>query len=244
MFRISEFMNALAQAEHTGTYPHRPHRNPRGPVVIWNLIRRCNLTCKHCYALSADTDYAGELSTDEAIKVMGELKEAGVPALILSGGEPLMRPDIFQLAEHARQMKFYTGLSTNGTLIDEACADRIAANGDVANKVGTYLKALACHDNDIPFLVAAPHSTIDFDLPGGQDIRIERRDGEEFRLVHGLDAQLRTANVRQLPVSEAVDNPAFDVTPARLVSSLITERGLCPASREGLLALYPEQCLD
>lgn len=123
-------------------------------------------------------------------------------------------------------------------------ADRIAANGDVANKVGTYLKALACRDNDIPFLVAAPHSTIDFDLPRGQDIRIELRDGEEFRLVHGLDAQLRAASVRQLPVSEAVDNPAFDVTPARLVSSLITERGLCSASREGLLALYPEQDID
>ena len=145
MFRISEFMNALAQAERTGTYPHRPHRNPRGPVVIWNLIRRCNLTCKHCYALSADTDYAGELSTAEAIKVMGELKEAGVPALILSGGEPLMRPDIFQLAEQAREMKFYTGLSTNGTLIDEACADRIAATG--FNYVGISLDGIgAVHD--------------------------------------------------------------------------------------------------
>src|SRR5574343_960474 len=145
MFRISEFMNALAQAERTGTYPHRPQRNPEGPVVIWNLIRRCNLTCKHCYALSADTDYAGELSTAEALKVMGELKEAGVPALILSGGEPLMRKDIFELAEHARAMKFYTGLSTNGTLIDAACADRIAATG--FNYVGISLDGIgAVHD--------------------------------------------------------------------------------------------------
>ena len=145
MFRISEFMNALAQAERTGTYPHRPQRNPKGPVVIWNLIRRCNLTCKHCYALSADTDYAGELSTAEALKVMGELKEAGVPALILSGGEPLMRKDIFELAEHARAMKFYTGLSTNGTLIDAACADRIAATG--FNYVGISLDGIgAVHD--------------------------------------------------------------------------------------------------
>lgn len=145
MFRISEFMNALAQAVRTGLYPHRTARQPKGPVVIWNLIRRCNLTCKHCYALSADTDYAGELSTAEAITVMHDLKVAGVPALILSGGEPLMRPDIFELAAQARAMKFYTGLSTNGTLIDEACADRIAATG--FNYVGISLDGIgAVHD--------------------------------------------------------------------------------------------------
>ncbi len=120
-------------------------------------------------------------------------------------------------------------------------ADRIAANGDVANKVGTYLKALACADNDIPFYVAAPRSTIDFDLPGGQHIPIEERDGDEFRLVHGLDARGVPSALHQLPVGDAVVNPAFDVTPARLVTALITERGVCPASREGLLGLYPEQ---
>jgi methylthioribose-1-phosphate isomerase len=120
-------------------------------------------------------------------------------------------------------------------------ADRIAANGDVANKVGTYLKALACADNGIPFYVAAPRSTIDFDLPKGGDIRIEERDGDEFRLVHGLDARGVPSALHQLPAGEAVANPAFDVTPARLVTAIITERGACPASRDGLLGLYPEE---
>jgi methylthioribose-1-phosphate isomerase len=120
-------------------------------------------------------------------------------------------------------------------------ADRIAANGDVANKVGTYLKALACADNSIPFYVAAPRSTIDFDLPEGKAIRIEERDGDEFRLVHGLDARGVPSALHQLPAKEAVANPAFDVTPARLVTAIITERGPCPASREGLLGLYPEE---
>ena len=145
MFRISQFMNDLAQAERTGQYPHRVQRQPRGPVVIWNLIRRCNLTCKHCYALSADTDYAGELSTQEVMRVMGDLKQAGVPALILSGGEPLLRADLFELAAHAKAMSFYIGLSTNGTLIDEACADRIAQAG--FDYVGISLDGIgAVHD--------------------------------------------------------------------------------------------------
>ena len=120
-------------------------------------------------------------------------------------------------------------------------ADRIAANGDVANKVGTYLKALACADNGIPFYVAAPRSTLDFACPEGADIPIEERDGDEFRLVHGLDHHAQPAALRQLPASEDVANPAFDVTPNWLVKAIITERGACAASREGLLALYPEE---
>jgi methylthioribose-1-phosphate isomerase len=120
-------------------------------------------------------------------------------------------------------------------------ADRIAANGDVANKVGTYLKALACADNGIPFYVAAPRSTLDFACPDGTAIPIEERDGDEFRLVHGLDHHGVPGALQQLSSGEAVANPAFDVTPARLVSAIITERGVCPASREGLLGLYPEE---
>jgi methylthioribose-1-phosphate isomerase len=120
-------------------------------------------------------------------------------------------------------------------------ADRIAANGDVANKVGTYLKALACADNGIPFYVAAPRSTLDFACPDGDAIPIEERDGDEFRRVHGLDARGVPSALQQLPVAEAVSNPAFDVTPARLVTAIITERGICPASRQGLLSLYPEE---
>ncbi len=119
-------------------------------------------------------------------------------------------------------------------------ADRIAANGDVANKVGTYLKALAARESGVPFYVAAPRSTVDFACASGAAIPIEERAGDELRVVHGCDAVLAPVQVRQIPADEAVANPAFDVTPARLVSALITERGLCAASADGLLGLYPE----
>ncbi|MGZ4619476.1 MAG: S-methyl-5-thioribose-1-phosphate isomerase, partial [Frankiaceae bacterium] len=119
-------------------------------------------------------------------------------------------------------------------------ADRVAANGDVANKVGTYLKALAAADNAIPFYVAAPHSTLDFACPDGNAIPIEERAGDEIRMVRGVDPAGVASAVRQLPAHEAVRNPAFDVTPARLVTALISERGVCPASSDGLAALCPE----
>jgi heme d1 biosynthesis radical SAM protein NirJ len=124
MFRLSQFMHEIAAPTPLG-----PKRQPPGPVVIWNLIRRCNLTCKHCYSISGDVDFPGELSTDEVFTVMDDLKAFGVPVLILSGGEPLLRPDIFEISERAKAMGFYVGLSTNGTLIDAAMADRIAAVG-------------------------------------------------------------------------------------------------------------------
>jgi heme d1 biosynthesis radical SAM protein NirJ len=104
-------------------------RKPSGPVVIWNLIRRCNLTCKHCYSISADRDFPGELSTEEVYGVMGDLRKFGVPVLILSGGEPLLRPDIFDISRRAKDMGFYVGLSTNGTLIDEHMIDAVAEVG-------------------------------------------------------------------------------------------------------------------
>lgn len=129
MFRISHFMRLLAEAERTGAMPAPRHARPSGPVVIWNLIRRCNLTCKHCYAFSADHEYAGELGTGEVFTVMDDLKAFRVPVLILSGGEPLLRADLFEIAARAKAMGFYVGLSTNGTLIDEAMADRVAAAG-------------------------------------------------------------------------------------------------------------------
>jgi len=151
MFRVSQYMRELAQAEATGVYPVPATRgsaqpaSPLGPVVIWNLIRRCNLTCKHCYSISADHEYAGELSTGEVFTVMDDLKAFHVPVLILSGGEPLMRPDIFDIAARAKAMKFYVGLSTNGTLIDAPMADRIAAMG--FDYVGISLDGIgATHD--------------------------------------------------------------------------------------------------
>ena len=128
MFRISQYMHMLTHDE--ATRPSRPAQShAAGPVVIWNLVRRCNLTCKHCYSISADKDFAGELATDEIYTVMDDLKAFLVPVLILSGGEPLLRPDIFDISRRAKQMGFYVGLSTNGTLIDESNIDAIAATG-------------------------------------------------------------------------------------------------------------------
>lgn len=123
-------------------------------------------------------------------------------------------------------------------------ADRIAHNGDVANKVGTYLKALAAHAAKVPFYVAAPRSTLDFQCASGEAIPIEAREGDELRVVCGCNTEGKPASVRQLPADEAVANPAFDVTPAALVTALITERGHCPASAAGLAALYPEERHD
>lgn len=124
MFRITQYMREIAEPTPLGS-----KRNPPGPVVIWNLIRRCNLTCKHCYSISADKDFAGELSTAEVYGVMDDLRGFGVPVLILSGGEPLLREDIYDIARRAKEKGFYVGLSTNGTLIDESYIERIAAIG-------------------------------------------------------------------------------------------------------------------
>lgn len=112
-------------------------------------------------------------------------------------------------------------------------ADRIARNGDCANKVGTYLKALAARDCGVPFVVAAPMSTVDFACPDGTAIPIESRDADELRLLAGLDAAGRPQRLRQSRA--AVCNPAFDVTPARLVDAIITEDGVfAPAAIAGL----------
>jgi heme d1 biosynthesis radical SAM protein NirJ len=124
MFRITQFLQEVRQPTPLG-----PKRQPPGPVVIWNLIRRCNLTCKHCYSISADRDFPGELSTAEVFEVMDDLKRFHVPVLILSGGEPLLRPDIFEISQRAKAMGFYVGLSSNGTLIDESNIGRIADIG-------------------------------------------------------------------------------------------------------------------
>jgi heme d1 biosynthesis radical SAM protein NirJ len=123
MFRLTRYMQALANPELAARRPQVAA--PTGPVVIWNLIRRCNLTCKHCYATSADKDFPGELSTDQVYTVMDDLKAYGVPVLILSGGEPLMRPDIFEISRRAKAMGFYVGLSSNGTLISEDNIEQI-----------------------------------------------------------------------------------------------------------------------
>jgi methylthioribose-1-phosphate isomerase len=118
--------------------------------------------------------------------------------------------------------------------------DRTAANGDVANKIGTYLKALAAVDNGVPFYVALPGPSIDWHLAEGGAIPIEARGEDEVTHIQGADAAGEVVSVRLTPYGSPAVNPAFDVTPARLVTGLITERGICPASRDGLLSLYPE----
>jgi methylthioribose-1-phosphate isomerase len=119
--------------------------------------------------------------------------------------------------------------------------DRVTASGDVANKIGTYLKALAAHDNGVPFYVALPSSTIDWSIADGADIPIEERAAEEVLRVQGRLFDGTVASVAVTAEGTPARNPAFDVTPARLVTGFITERGICKASREGLLSLYPER---
>ena len=119
--------------------------------------------------------------------------------------------------------------------------DRTTATGDVANKIGTYLKALAARDTGVPFYVAAPGPSIDWSLESGAGIPIEERSPGEVATVTGRTPDGGVATVSIVPDGSPVANPAFDVTPARLVTGLITERGIAPATREGLAALYPEQ---
>ncbi len=117
--------------------------------------------------------------------------------------------------------------------------DRTTAEGDVCNKIGTYLKALAARDNDVPFYVALPSSSLDWTIDA-RAIPIEERDGREVTHVSGLTDDGRAETVRVTPRGSRVHNPGFDVTPARLVTGLITERGVAAASRAGLRALFPE----
>ena len=156
-----------------------------------------------------------------------ELKSHGVPHTVIvdnAGGHLMQHGEV--------------DLCITGT-------DRTTAEGDVCNKIGTYLKALAAHDNGVPFYVALPHSTIDWQAADGlAEIPIEQRGGDEVSYVTGRSEDGATVRVRVTPADTPVANYAFDVTPARLVSGLITERGVCAASRAGLRGLYPERGND
>ena len=152
-----------------------------------------------------------------------ELAEAGVPHTII--------PD--NVGGHLMQHQMVDMVIVG--------SDRTTLNGDVANKIGTYLKALAAADNGIPFYVALPSTTIDWNLNDGiLEIPIEQRDGSEVYMMEGItDNEIR--QFRIIPEKSAVANFGFDVTPARLISGLITERGICKATREGILTLFPEK---
>ena len=116
--------------------------------------------------------------------------------------------------------------------------DRTLSTGDVANKIGTYLKALAAHDNNVPFYVALPSSTIDWDIKDFKDIPIEERNSEELSHVEGLDENKNVKKVLIYPKKSKTMNLAFDITPAKYISGLITEKGICDASEEGLGKLF------
>ena len=151
-----------------------------------------------------------------------ELGQHGVPHTVIAdnaGGH---------LMQHAQVDIVLTG------------TDRTTYTGDVANKIGTYLKALAAHDNGIPFYVALPSSTFDWNMRDGvREIPIEQRAAHEVRTIAGWHED-QEVEVLLLPEGRAAANFAFDVTPARLVTGLITERGICSASAAGVLGLYPE----
>lgn len=123
MFRISNMMKVVVH----GKGPRA--RKPRGPVVIWNLLRRCNLACRHCYTNSADQSYPGELVDHEVLGVLKELKSIGTPVVILSGGEPLLHPSVFEFAAFGRDLGLGMALSTNGTRITTKNIDQIKAAG-------------------------------------------------------------------------------------------------------------------
>jgi methylthioribose-1-phosphate isomerase len=121
-------------------------------------------------------------------------------------------------------------------------ADRVTASGDACNKIGTYLKALAARDNHVPFYVVLPGSTIDWRIEDGvTGIEIEERAPDEVTHISGIAGDGSIVKVRLTPKGTRAGNPAFDVTPARLVTGLVTERGVAPASRDGLRTLYPEK---
>ncbi len=153
-----------------------------------------------------------------------ELKEHGVPHTVIADntGGHLMQHGMVDLV-------------IVGT-------DRTTSTGDVANKIGTYLKALAAKDNDVPFYIGAPSSSIDWNIRDGlREIPIEKRDAEEVKKISGLDEEGNVREVLLTPQGSPAANYAFDVTPARLVTGLITERGVCAASEMGLKNLFPEK---
>jgi methylthioribose-1-phosphate isomerase len=214
----------------------RAHADKPGPV---NILTHCNAgwlaTVDYGTALSGifqahDAGLPLHVWVDEtrprnqgALLTAFELQNHGVPHTVIAdnaGGHLMQRGQV--------------DMCIVGT-------DRVARNGDVANKIGTYLKALAAHDNQVPFHVACPHSTIDWSVAQGSDIPIEERAAEEVSEVSGLGADGRPTAIRAASLGSPAANPAFDVTPARLVTSIVTERGVATASEAGLLALYPER---
>ncbi|MFN8159576.1 MAG: radical SAM protein [Solirubrobacterales bacterium] len=154
MLSVSRLLNGTVGPQDALRYGRSSTRGPahllhysadKKPVVVWNVTQRCNLHCGHCYSSSHNRAYPGELSTEEGLKLVRDLSDFGVPTVLFSGGEPLIRPDLLELAAAAREAGMRTVLSTNATLLDEAMAERVAAAG--VSYVGVSVDGIgALHD--------------------------------------------------------------------------------------------------
>ena len=210
---------------------------PAGEPV--NILTHCN---------------AGWLATVDwgtATAPIYKAHEAGIPVNVWVGETRPRNQGAFltayELVHHGVDHAVITD-NTGGHLMQHGMVDlcivgtdRTTATGDVGNKIGTYLKALAAMDNDVPFYVALPSTTVDWTLSDGvAEIPIEQRSGDEVAKIAGRTDAGDLVTVTLTPEGSPVANYAFDVTPARLVTGLITERGVCEPSREGLAALFPE----
>lgn len=181
MFRLSQYMRQLVRPT-----PVRRRGGSVKPVVIWNLTRRCNLRCRHCYTVSADVDFPGELTHSQAMAVLDDLDAFGIPALILSGGEPLVRPDFFEIADRARRIECHLALSSNGTGLVGETADRVAAIG--FDYVGISLDGIGQTNDWFRGKIGAYRQALD-------GIRACKRRGIKV----GLRFTITADNARQLP---------------------------------------------
>lgn len=211
-------------------------RKPGQPV---NILTHCN------------TGWIATVDYGTALSVIYQAHDAGIPVHVwVDETRPRNQGSALTAWELGKHGVPHTVVADNagGHLMQHGQVDivlvgtdRVTRQGDVANKIGTYLKALAAHDNNVPFWVGLPHSTLDMSVRDGvREIPIEERDAREVLETTGQTWDGRIETVRTAAPGSAGANPAFDVTPARLVTGLITERGRCAASEEGLLSLYPE----
>ncbi len=229
-----EVSNCKKIGEH-GVSLIRDHYEKSGKTV--NILTHCNAGWLACvdYGTATAPIY---LAHDEGIPIhvwVDETRPRNQGARLTS----------FELGEHGVSHTLIVD-NAGGHLMQRGevdmvlvGSDRTTRTGDVVNKIGTYLKALAASDNQIPFYVALPASTIDFKMEDGMKTIIESRSGSEVTHVEGWDESIhRIAKVRILPETTHIANPGFDITPARLVTRLITERGICKATEEGIKSLF------
>lgn len=179
MFRLSHYMEHLIQPKAYN------RRKAAGPVVIWNLLRRCNLSCRHCYANSFDKNFPGELTLDECLKNVSAIKRAKSPAIILSGGEPLLHPNVYEIAHEVKRQGFYLALSSNGILLTEDVAMKLKEID--FNYVGVSLDGIGeVHDH-----IRGKKGAFEESLQGV-------RNGVKHNLKMGLRTTLTNTNFHQV----------------------------------------------